>query len=783
MLKYQVKSSVAAIALAPGLLLSQPSTAIAQEDSFLETILVQARKRDESLLEVPVAITALTAQDLRSANAFGLEDLAQLTPGLNFSATPGGLNEPTIRGLSQTDQNGIITNVGVFIDGIFINNRAAIEFQNMDLQQIEVLKGPQSALFGRDTFAGAINYRTRGATLGEFDGMVEGQIGSDELYSIRGSVNVPIGDYFAIRAFGGFSSFDGTITNIREGATENVGGWDERSTFGAQALFEKGRVRIKAFTLKNVQDEDNPPTRAFRFTENTGGQTFDIQDGDGGTFSIGSLPAGDIPNLGEVDQDPRGSGLKGSYRLSYGVIEVDLDFATVSGTISKSKSSYSSFFDNFGDPDNYTRPVSALAPTLSNYIFTNQTGDESSQESYELRLASNEESPFDWQFGYVHFDASTGGNLSSTVPLIADINTLETISLVRERIDQNIDALFGAVNVPVTPKLNIAAEFRYTWEDQVLRDDFFLSFLPFLNRDFSEIPTQFDYWSGRLSADYTFNDDVMVYASISRGIKTGGVNAARQDDPETAFFDPETSINYEIGAKGRLFDGRVLLNAALFYIDWNNLQATAPGNFAIGAAVVNGIGNPSSKGIELDATVDVTEAFQLRMATSIQDPTYGEDFTDRTIEGFCTPRTDAQLGDTVTQTGTCSATVSGTRLVRAPAFTFFASGTYTWDEVFKGFDAYVRADFSHEGSKFLTSLNEAKIDSINLVNIRLGLQNANTSVAFWMDNVFDQKWNARSTFFTDPSDGTVCGQCGSLASTRLAAGSRRAFGLTVSQRF
>lgn len=780
--KHLICNTVGLSILSSAAYMAPLSSASAQEAIAVEKIIVQARKRDESILEVPIAITALTAQDLRSANAFGLEDLAQLTPGLNFSATPGGLNEPTIRGLAQTDQLGIITNVGVFIDGIFINNRAAIEFQNMDLQQIEVLKGPQSALFGRDTFAGAINYRTRGATLGEFDGMVEGQVGSDDLYSIRGSVNVPIGDYFAIRAFGGISTFDGTITNIRSADSENVGGWDERSTFGAQALFEKGRVRIKAMTVKNVQDEDNPPTRAFLFTENTGGSVFAVPDGDGGTFNIGSLPEGNIPNLGEVDQDPRGRGLQGSFRMSYAVIDVDMDVATISATYSRSKSTYNSFFDNFGDPANFTRPISGLAPTLSNYIFTDQTGDESSQESIELRVASNEDSAVDWQFGFVHFDASSGFQLRSTVTEIADSSVLVPISRVRERINQDIDAMFGAINVPVTDKLNIAAEARYTWEDQELQDDFFLSFLPFLTRDFRTFDTEFNYWSGRISADYTFNDDVMMYASISRGVKTGGINAARQDDPATAAFDPETNVNYEIGAKGRLLDGRVLLNAALFYIDWNNLQATAPGGLGIGSAVVNGIGNPSSKGIELDATVDVTEAFQFRMATSIQDPSYGDNFEDRSIEGFCSQRTDAQLGD-VTQTSACSSLVNGTRLVRAPAFTFFASGTYTWEDVFKGFDAYARADFSHEGNKFLTSRNLAEIDSINLVNIRAGLQNGNTSIAVWMDNVFDQEWNARSTIFTDPTDGVVCSECGALASTRLTAGNRRAFGLTVSQRF
>lgn len=757
-----------------------PSPATAQEEGFekppLETIVVVARRRDENLLEVPVSITALTDEDLRSANAFGLEDLAQLTPGLNFSNLPGGFAEPTIRGLSQTDQLGLIGNVGVFIDGIFLNNRASIEFGNMDLAQIEVLKGPQSALFGRDTFAGAINYRTRKPVLGEFDAMVEAQLGSDELYSLRGSLNLPISDKLAARVFGGTSSFDGTIPNDRDNASDNLGGWEERSTFGVQALFDNGPLRIKVMHLQNQQEEDNPATRALRFTENTGGTVYVVDDGAGGTFTVGSLPEGNLPNVDSVSIDPRGSGLEGDLELSYAIVEYDLDFATVSATVSTSESEYDSFFDNFGDPANYTRPFFPLTPDLSNYFFTNQTGDAAEQDSYELRLASRGDAAFDWQVGVVRFDASTGGVLSTTTPLISDRDTLETITRVEERIVQEIDAVFGAVSVPVTPRLNVGAEFRYTWEDQALTDKADIFFFPVFSRPFSSIEAEFDYWSGRISADYLYSDDTLVYGSIARGVKTGGINAAQQG---TAFatYDEETNVSYELGVKSRLLDGRLTVTGALFYIDWQDLQSTAPGDIGIGPAVVNGIGDPSSRGIELDAIVNVTDRFQLRLATTWLDPTYGDDFTDQALERFCPPN-PAQ--PTLQQ---CSATVSDNRLARTPEFTFFASGTYVWPGAIWGLDAYARADYSHEGDKYATSQNAARITAIDLVNLRAGLRNETLEVAFWMDNAFNEALLVRGTVFTDPSDGLVCATCGALASTRLTAGNGRTFGATVTKRF
>jgi len=756
--------------------------AVAQEETFesdlLENIVVQARRRDEDLLEVPVSITALTAADLRSANAFGLEDLAQLTPGLNFSAQAGGFAEPTIRGLSQTDISGIIGNVGVFIDGIYINNRSALEFGNMDIAQIEVLKGPQSALFGRDTFAGAINYRTSGAILGEFTGMAEGQIGSDNLLSARASINVPIGDYFAVRVFGGLSSFDGTIPNTREGATENVGGWDERSSFGAQALFEKGRVSLKLFTLTNNVDEDNPATRNIFFTENTGGTQYTV-DQNGDPISLFTLPAGTQPNINSVSLDPRGTGVQGTYRLHYGILDVDAEIANITLTISKSRSEYENNFDNFGDPANFTRPFFGI---YTNYFFTNSAGDISEQESYELRVSSKEDSPFDWQFGYVHFDSTSGVVLSTTTPLLADISVLETITRVEERIVQGIDAVFGAVNIPVTDKFNIAAEGRYTWENQQLTDEAQIFFFPAVSRPFSISPVEeFKYWSGRISADYTFNDEFMIYGSVARGVKTGGINAAEPVDSPFRTFAPETNLAFEIGAKGLLLDGRLLVNAALFYIDWNDLQATAPADLAAGAAgpvVSNGIGQPTSKGIELDATFDVTDAFQVRMATTWLDPTFGDEFIDQSIASACPTGFDpTRLGQT------CSTTVSGTRLPRTPNFTMFLSGTYTWEDLFKGFDGYLRADFSHEGNKFLTSQNISDIDSINLVNFRGGFRKENTEIAIWIDNAFNEDLLVRALPITDGASRSVCSDCGGVRSTRVIAGNGRTFGLTVTQRF
>ena len=198
-----------AIALMAGMAHAQEDTSDAVSEATDDTdavnrlgkIIVQARKREENLQDEPISITALGKDELRDANVFSLEDVAQLTPGVTFR-NESGLGEINIRGLAQTDIAGLQSNVGVFIDGVFLNNRSSLDFGNMDLAQIEVLKGPQSALFGRNTFAGAVNYITNPARIGEFDATVEAEVGTDDLYGIKGTINLPLGDVAALRIFG-----------------------------------------------------------------------------------------------------------------------------------------------------------------------------------------------------------------------------------------------------------------------------------------------------------------------------------------------------------------------------------------------------------------------------------------------------------------------------------------------------------------------------------------------------------------------------------------------------
>lgn len=731
-----------------------------------DVVIVTARKREENLQDVPISITAISQDALRDANAFGLEDIAELTPGLTFRNV-NGFSEPTIRGLALQDQLGLQGNVGVFIDGVFLNNRSSIEFNNLDIAQLEVLKGPQSALFGRNTFAGAINYTTRGPSIGEFDATLQGEVGSHGRLGGRGSVNIPLGDFAAIRVFGGSSKFEGTITNERGG--EDLGGWDERTTYGASGLIEAGRFRLRGFYARNEINEDQPGFRRISFRENNAGSEY--VSSIPGEPNIFTFFSGRAPRFDSVDVAPEGQGNIGHYWLAYGNLDVDVDVATITLNYSRSESSYRTSFDNTGDPDAVNRPFFG---TYTAQFFTNYTGDLAEQDSYEVRIASKEDAPFDWLVGYSHFDSVTGSAVGTITPLFADPSTLEAITNVTERLNANIDAIYASFSVPVSDRLNVSGEVRYTDEDQVVVDQAQIFFFPAASRPATSMSAGFEFWSGRASLDYQIADNVMVYGYAARGVKSGGINFSGGVGFET--FDPETNWTYEAGVKASLWDGRAIVNAAVYYIDWTDLQSNAPATLDAGDVVVNGIG-ATSKGIEIDASIDVTEKFNLRFATAINDPKYSDGFIDASIEGSCGVNTA-----TNTVVSLCSADVSGNQIARTSDFQLFVGSTYTEPDLVFGLDGYVGANFSHKASAPDLSLNLLEQGASNVFNLRIGLRKDDLDIALWADNVLDAEYTERLGSGGDFESAQSCANCGARRSTIFPANGRT-WGFRVLKRF
>ena len=193
---------------------SQPTPAASDPSATNTDIVVTARKREENLQSVPLAITAFSTADIKSARIERLSDVAKLTPGLTYTPLFGRQNQlPIIRGAAQTFGQ---LNVGVFLDGIYLSGKAGVDLELNDLQRIEVVKGPQSALYGRNTFAGAINYITQ-RPASTLTGRVEGTVGSRGLYKGIASLSGPISDKIRFRVGGFYREFGGFYRSSIDG--------------------------------------------------------------------------------------------------------------------------------------------------------------------------------------------------------------------------------------------------------------------------------------------------------------------------------------------------------------------------------------------------------------------------------------------------------------------------------------------------------------------------------------------------------------------------------------
>jgi len=728
----------------------------------LENIIVTARRRAESLLEVPLSITAFGELELQRQNVFALEDLAQFTPGLQFQDVNGAFQNPSLRGLTQTDQTSPQGNVGVFLDGVYLNNRSSLEFGALDLARIEIVKGPQSALYGRNSFGGAINYVTKTPDVNELYGDVNVTVGNRGRYQYGGNINVPLNGVAAMQLFVGISEFDGTIVNNGPG-DDRLGGWSGRNSFGGKVYVEPSeKMRLTLFALYNEQDNDAPALvsidertfNAGNFVNTPSGQVFTFVEGD-------------LPQFRETTIFP-GEGLNGDTELFYGRFEYDFDFATFSTLVSHINTQNDLLITTNNNVDSINQPFFLPIPGISSAAGIDASTPAGNAESYELRLAQDD-GGFDWSFGVFHYDAFDADVLEVFFLPIPGSGADPFFFFGRERqVSTSTWAFFGSSSYEVNDKLTVSAELRYTTEDLTLESG-------------AAGPEEisFDYITPRFIIDYQVNDDLLVYFNAGRGVKTGGfAGVSLPGETNSLTFNEESNWSFEIGTKGSFFDNTLTAQIAAYYINWSDvqIQTAIPGS---PVSAVQNFGDITSKGVELDVNWTPTEKWAFRTSIAVLDPTYNDGFIDGEAVAPCGESAASDLSLIITKG--CTADVSGNTVARTSTFQASFSATYTEPELIKDLDGYIRFDFSHENSKSSTGLDLAQQGDITLANLRFGLASDRLEFAVWVDNLFDQTWNRRVT--VAPGDPAFGGNTSGVRDFRVYPGDLRTFGADFTFRF
>jgi iron complex outermembrane receptor protein len=743
-----------------------PVDAVAQQPVIeVEEIVVTARRVEEKLTEVPVAVAAFTGDDLARANVTSLADIAAFTPGFSFEAYSGGTTPaPLIRGLTQTALTDRNQNVGTFVDGVHVQQQGNVDFTLMDLERVEIIKGPQNAQYGRSSFAGAINWVPARPKLGEWGGNVSLTFGSDEREDYSAAINIPIGETLAIRAYGKKTEFDGVFRNNFPGAgaavassalgsnwsgTEgNVGGWDNDAA-QVSLRFEPNEALALNLLYYRSHARNEPgagyviqPVTLAQLPGATPAQ-LNPHNCSPNAMGINQLRCGDIPiDESRVFHDPRNTGAQTHSELWSG--RIDYRFSdSLSLLYLYGRGNFDNFNYQSGTPPELLVTGNPLQGGL--LIFGSNPGTDQQAESHELRFDGSIGN-IGWRLGYFLEDVEDLGAFAWFTfrrPLAVDPTNSFVSSgsaagpngLLSRFVDE-IESPFASVAIPFGDAWTLDVEARYTKEKR--RQIATASGLTF-RAEFSD-------FTPRVNLGWKPREGWNFYASAARGTKSGGFNGVTADEPT---YDPEENTTIELGAKQSLWNRRLQLNYAVFATDWKDLQYSVPdtipsGLTPPGTQESNYIGNVKGAeaiGVEVDAQAVLTERLTGRFAASYVDSTFKSGTIDSTFGRLCETTGTPACVFLPRQPGVLplgGSPIGGNDLPRTPK-TQIALGL-DYRIPFGGFDLTLRGDLTHQSKYYAEALNLASIPDRTLLNLDVGIADPDGvwSVNLWGKNVTDE---------------------------------------------
>ena len=687
----------------------------------IDTIVVTAQRRSESLQDVPVTVTAFGAALIEEARIQQIDDIVTRTPGLSFDAFPASQPRLYIRGIGSSDRGAAgDPSSAVFIDDIYLGRPAAIAFDAFDVERIEVLKGPQGTLFGRNVVGGAINVITRRPELDGFDAGLSATVGSHGRLDGAGYVNLPFADDHALRISASGRSHDGYVENLF--LNQDV---DDQQTTSA---------RIQYY---------GEPTSDMRILLTVDGTR---DRGTGSANHVLELDSSDpLSNFYSPNFDPDvtyGSDPGYQDRDTFGAraeISNDFSFATLTFLASYRDLDYGFRYDfDGGNPD----PAS---PGFNGVAIAGGNDETAEMTSQEIRLSSLPESQFDWVVGVYHYNQEVQRSdiLELDSALIAPI-PLREIYLADASLDSY--AVFGDVSVPLSERWAVFGGLRYSTDDKTQRVYNTDSMVPLRGDEFFDVTASvdFDAWTYRAGLEFQATDDDLFYLSMSRGYKSGGLNDTAVDALDAATpFGSETATQYEIGQKSTFFDGTMIWNNTFYYMDYSDLQTSQTIN---GRNVTSNAGKAHIQGYETQLVANFFDGFDLGVAYAYTDAVF-----DEFVEG--------------------GVDYSGNRISRSPKHEVTVSASYTTPIADVG-DLTFAAEYRYASEIFddNSNLPPEFRDATEFIDARVILDNFDNglSVSLWGKNLTDERTR---TF-----------QGGFLGANFGAFNPPRTYGLTVTWR-
>jgi iron complex outermembrane receptor protein len=655
--------------------------------SVFEEVLVTAEKRSESLQDLSQAITVLTGEDLDTRQVTSFVDLSAIAPGVNIAKNEGFKTVITIRGVgNEANQNAIANpSVSYHLDGIYVASPFALQTDFLDLERIEVLRGPQGTLFGQNSTGGAINVITTAPSMDSSFGKADLTLGDYGLVKARAAYNLPLSDTLALRA--------SVISNKRDGFTDNL--TLDQDLDDANSL--SARVRVL------YEPSDN-------FRANFTAQYFD-EDRNGAA------------QKGLLDPTPGARKLRQNSTAEY-ELESQLYSAVLEWDFEKfSVKSLTSYQDDdiLIRRDNDRNDLDFLPPFAQLPSSYDPETNKQTTITQEVNLVSSEPlfGKLDWVAGVFYLDTEVEISILERLDFgfdgTFDPFTIETIYayggdvgfISDSKPERDSTSVYGQGTWNLSETWRTVFGLRYT-EDEV-----YSSVTNYYGREGTDVlEIKSDKVTGRLVVEHDINDSTMLFGSFTKGFKPGGSNLTYGTEAVIApivvlpIFNEEIVNAYEIGLKTDLADGRIRLNAAAFYYDYNNLQyqATDPEVFN------GGVGNiPESEifGAELEFSAFLSDSLILdaRMAwldTEITSDHLALDNVQSEAAGNALLGQGFDLFSDEIQIARADQiqNVNGNELAKTPSFTGNLSLNWTkeleaWGEMRSTLQYTYRGDFKH----------------------------------------------------------------------------------------
>ncbi|MHC6227968.1 TonB-dependent receptor [Pseudomonas sp. X10] len=733
----------------------------AEQEAKLGTVTVNARRREETSQSVPTPISVLNSETLETQRIYRVQDLQQLVPSTNVAYVHARQSSISIRGLGNNPaSDGLEGSVGVYLDNVYLGRPGMAVFDLLDVEQLEVLRGPQGTLFGKNTTAGVLNITTRKPTF-HTEGSIQSSLGEDGYWQTQGSFSGPLTDTLAGRISAYRTEDDGYVKNVYNGDDLNGG---KRQGFRTQLLFQPSDTfNLRWIGEYNEEDSNNGILSLYSTgpTINGVNRYESLAAAAGATLVSGKDRKVNFDADQQVTVFQGGTSVEANWTLPN-------DFTLTSITAYRWWDFTPRNDDGLNVPASYNAGVSVR----------------DKQYSQEIRLASPTGGAFDYVLGAYYFKQDLDNHSFNYYGPQADIwnatpdGALANVaSLGDGHIETDSYALFAQGTWHVTDKLDFTAGIRGTYEEKSawVERDAPVGGAPVSGAaaaaregragayDSGDLNQYSFSPSGLLSLSYRFNPNVLGYASLSHGEKSGGINltvgAAPRLGTDSLLVGTERINNAELGVKSTLLDNRLLLNANLFWAEVHGYQANVYDQVNRVQYLANA-GSVRSRGLEFEATALPVRGLTLNFNGSWNDVRY-TDYDDAP----CPP--EVSLANPA---ATCD--LSGHQVVGASKYIANLNAQYKW-QLTDRVEPYVTASYAFR-SRAVGTIDDSdygQIPSYALVNlsggVRLDQGDGVLDLSLWVKNAGDK------TYFTSLWNSANGGYAGVLGTPRTVGATAR----------